>query len=67
MAVTRDEVMAALSRVSLPGGGDLAGSGLVRALAVAEGTVRFVLEAGSPEEARALEPARAAAEAALRG
>ncbi len=66
MALTRDEVLANLARVTLPGGGDLASSGLVRALAVAGGTVRFVLEAGNPDEARALEPVRAAAEAAVR-
>jgi ATP-binding protein involved in chromosome partitioning len=66
MGPTKDQVMAALERVALPGGGDLAQSGLVRALAVAEGVVRFVLEAGSAEEARALEPVRAAAEGAVR-
>ncbi len=66
MAPTKDEVMATLAGVGLPGGGDLARSGLVKALAVAEGTVRFVLETGSPEEARSLEPVRASAEAAVR-
>ncbi|TNC52972.1 Mrp/NBP35 family ATP-binding protein [Rubellimicrobium rubrum] len=66
MAPTKDEVMAALGRVAIPGRGDLAQSGFVRALAVAEGTVRFVLEAASPEEARSLEPVRAAAEVAVR-
>ncbi len=39
---------------------------LVRALQVEGGTVRFVLEAASAEEARALAPVQAAAEAALR-
>ncbi len=39
---------------------------LVRALAVEGGAIRFVIEADSPESAPALEPARAAAEAALR-
>ncbi|HVG46750.1 MAG TPA: Mrp/NBP35 family ATP-binding protein, partial [Rubellimicrobium sp.] len=66
MALTKDEVMANLARVALPAGGDLAGSGLVRALAVAEGAVRFVIEAPSAEEARALEPVRAAAESVVR-
>lgn len=64
---TRDEVMAALARVTLPGGGDLAGSGMVQALAVAGGTVRFVIEAPSAEAARGLEPVRAAAVEAVRG
>ncbi len=66
MAPTKDEVMANLSRVALPGGGDLGGSGLVRALAVADSAVRFVIEAPSAEEARALEPVRAAAESMVR-
>lgn len=66
MAVTKDEVMAALARVRLPDGRDLASSGLVQALAVAEGRVRFVIEAPSAEAARALEGVRAAAEAAAR-
>ncbi|WP_210527355.1 Mrp/NBP35 family ATP-binding protein [Rubellimicrobium arenae] len=66
MAPTKDEVMAALARVAVPGGGHLAQSGLVQALAVAEGTVRFVLEASSVEQARDLEPVRAAAERAVR-
>lgn len=66
MSVTKDEVTAALARVAGPDGRSLAASGLVKALAVAEGVVRFVLEAGSPEEARGLEPVRAAAERAVR-
>ena len=66
MAPTKDEVIANLSRVALPGGGDLGGSGLVRALAVADSAVRFVIEAPSAEEARALEPVRAAAESMVR-
>jgi ATP-binding protein involved in chromosome partitioning len=62
----RDAVMAALGRVALPGGGSLASSGLVAALVVAEGVVRFVIEAPSAEAARALEPVRAAAEREVR-
>ena len=67
MAPTKDEVMAALAQVAVPGGGHLAGSGWVQALAVAEGAVRFVIEAPSAEVARSLEPVRAAAEAHVRG
>ncbi|TNC73721.1 Mrp/NBP35 family ATP-binding protein [Rubellimicrobium roseum] len=66
MGPTREQVMAALARVAMPGGGDLAGSGLVQALAVAEGAVRFVLEARGVDEARALEPVRAEAERVVR-
>jgi ATP-binding protein involved in chromosome partitioning len=54
MAVTLDEVRAALGRVVLPGGGSLGESGLVRALAVSEGAVRFVIEAPDAGAARAL-------------
>ncbi|MBK5927410.1 Mrp/NBP35 family ATP-binding protein [Rhodobaculum claviforme] len=66
MAVTRAQVEGVLGAVAAPGGGTLASRDLVRALAVAEGTVRFVLEADTPELSRALEPARADAEARLR-
>ncbi len=66
MTVTRTDVQQLLEQVAAPGGGTLASRDLVRALAVAEGTVRFVLEADSAEAARALEPARAEAEARLR-
>jgi ATP-binding protein involved in chromosome partitioning len=63
--VTRDEVIAVLSSITVPQGGTLWGSDLVRALTVEGGEVRFVIEAPSAEAARALETARHAAEAAL--
>ncbi|MDK2775800.1 MAG: Mrp/NBP35 family ATP-binding protein [Tabrizicola sp.] len=66
MAVDRDRVMQVLGGIAHPGGGDLAGLDLIRALSVEDGVVRFVIEAGSPEEARALAPAQAEAEARLR-
>jgi ATP-binding protein involved in chromosome partitioning len=66
MAASRDEVMAALAGIALPGGGTLGGSGLVRALAVAEGVVRFVIEAPDAARAQALAPVRDQAEAAVR-
>jgi ATP-binding protein involved in chromosome partitioning len=62
---TREQVLAALARVPAPGGGDLVGRDLVRALVVESGSVRFVLEAASAEAAEALKPVRAAAEAAV--
>jgi ATP-binding protein involved in chromosome partitioning len=62
----RDEIMRALSAVSLPDGGDLVSRDLVRALVIEEGAVRFVIEAESPEAARALEPLRIKAETAVR-
>ena len=57
MTVTREEIMSALAGVGLPGGGDLVSRDLIRALVVDGGTVRFVIEAESPEAARALGPA----------
>ena len=59
MAVDRDRVMQVLGGIAHPGGGDLEGRDLIRALSVEDGVVRFVIEAGSPEEARALAPAQA--------
>ncbi|KNG93810.1 Mrp/NBP35 family ATP-binding protein [Pseudaestuariivita atlantica] len=64
MAATREDVMAALARITLPNGTDLAASGLVRALGVDGGAVRFVLEI-DPKTAEAMKPVRDAAEAAV--
>ena len=64
---SREAILAALGRVAVPGGGDLVSRDLVRALVVDHGAVRFVIEAESPEAARALEPARIAAERAVAG
>lgn len=66
MTVARELIMRALSGVALPGGGDLVSRDLIRALSVEGGSVRFVIEAESPEAARALGPVQAAAEAAVR-
>ncbi|MCU0911343.1 MAG: iron-sulfur cluster carrier protein ApbC [Rhodobacteraceae bacterium] len=65
MGLTREQVLAALSRVALPDGGDLAASDMVRALTVEGGAVRFVIEV-DPARAAQMEPVRAAAEAAVR-
>ena len=62
----RDDVLAALKRVVDPlSGQDLVSAGLVRALTVDGGTVRFVLEI-DPSRADAMEPARVEAEAAVK-
>ncbi|MEF3046240.1 Mrp/NBP35 family ATP-binding protein [Pseudotabrizicola sp. L79] len=66
MAVSKDEVMAALSGVVLPGGGDLVSRDLIRALMIEGGKVRFVIESATPEEARLLAPVQQQAEAAIR-
>ncbi len=65
MPPTRDVVLQVLGRIAVPGGGDLVSRDLVRALVIEGDAVRFVVEAADPDQARALEPARAAAEAAL--
>lgn len=66
MSVTHEIILAALSRISLPDGGDMVSRDMIRALTVEDGQVRFVIEAATPDQARALAPVQAAAEAALR-
>ncbi len=66
MSLSRDTILAALSRLSLPDGGDIVSRDLVRALMIEGDTVRFVLEAPDPETARRMEPVREAAEAMVR-
>ncbi|SLN30551.1 Septum site-determining protein MinD [Pseudoruegeria aquimaris] len=65
MSLTREDVLAVLKGIEVPGGGDLAGSGMVRALTVEEGAVRFVMEI-DPSRAPAAEAAKAQAEARLK-
>ena len=67
MTETTDRILAALSRIELPDGGDLVSRGMVRALAVTDGAARFVIEAESPDMARKMESIRAAAEEMVRG
>jgi ATP-binding protein involved in chromosome partitioning len=66
MTLDKDSVMAALTAVDLPGGGTLVSRDLIRALTVEGGNIRFVIEADSPDQARALAPVQAQAESALR-
>lgn len=65
MAVTQAEIHAALEKLSLPDGGTLMSRDMLRALQVDGGTVRFVIEAPSPEIAKLMEPLRRAAEAVV--
>ena len=62
MSVTRDDILEALRKIGLPGGGDLVSSDMVRALTVEGGAVRFVIEAPDPETAARMELVRKAAE-----
>jgi ATP-binding protein involved in chromosome partitioning len=66
MSVTRDAILSVLSRLGLPDGGDIVSRDLVRALTVEKSSVRFVIEAPDPDQARHMEPLRQAAEAAVR-
>ena len=66
MSPSREDVMAALGAVPVADGGTLVSRDLIRALMIDGGQVRFVIEAATPDQARSLEPARAAAEAAIR-
>ncbi len=66
MGVSRDDILAVLARVAVPGGGDLVSRDLVRALMVDGTQVRFVIEAATPDAARALAPAQVAAELAVK-
>ncbi|MFV0491474.1 MAG: Mrp/NBP35 family ATP-binding protein [Pseudorhodobacter sp.] len=66
METDREKVVALLAQVECPGGGTLVSRDLVRALTVADGTVRFVIEAGSAEEARAFAPVQAQVEDLIR-
>ncbi|MEM1076091.1 MAG: Mrp/NBP35 family ATP-binding protein [Pseudomonadota bacterium] len=62
MSVTKAEVEAALARVTLPDGRSLLAHDLIRALSIDGTSIRFVIEAPSPEVARQMGPVRDAAE-----
>jgi ATP-binding protein involved in chromosome partitioning len=65
MSVTREDVLAVLDTVQMPGtGGSIVAADVVRALAVDGDRVRFVLEV-DPAKGAALEPVLSAAEAAV--
>lgn len=64
MSLTRDTVLDALRAVALPDGRDIVSADLVRALSVEGGVVRFVMEV-APDQGRAMEPVRAAAQAVV--
>jgi ATP-binding protein involved in chromosome partitioning len=65
MAATREDVLAVLKGIADPGAdGDIVASGVMRALNVTDGKVRFVLEI-APSQAAAYEAVKAEAEAKL--
>jgi ATP-binding protein involved in chromosome partitioning len=63
VALSRDEVLACLKGVKAPSGVDLVEAGLVRALNVEDGAVRFVMEVDQPDP---FMPAKAEAEEKLK-
>jgi len=65
VTLTRETVLEALKGVADPSGSDIVAAGMVRALSVEQGAVRFVLEI-DPARAKAMEPVRAEAEARLK-
>ncbi|ETX16233.1 sodium:proton antiporter [Roseivivax halodurans JCM 10272] len=67
MALTRDAVLAALKEITDPvSGSDVVSAGIIRALTVEGGSVRFVLEI-DPAKAEAYKPVRDECEAAVKG
>lgn len=65
MSVTRDQVLGALGAVTLPGGDSIVARDMVRALTIEGGTVRFVIEAPTPEEASRMGGVRTAAQSVV--
>ena len=63
--ITRAEVDAFLAQFALPDGGNLISRDMVRALRVEDGRITFIIEAETPQAARALEGFRAALQRAL--
>ena len=65
MTLAKDDILAALTAVRLPDGNALGTSDMVRALTIDGGSVKFVIEAPSPDVAATLNDVRTAAEAAV--
>ena len=66
MSIDLEKTQNILAGIALPQGGNLVSRDLIRALSVENDAVRFVIEAATADEARALGPVQTAAEAALR-
>lgn len=66
MTVLKESVIAALQQIELPDGGTLVTRDMLRALTIEGGTVRFVIEAPSPEMARQMSGLQRFAEEAVR-
>lgn len=62
MTLTNDTILGALQTVTLPGGRTLIEADMIRALTIEGTTVRFVIEAPSPEDAARMGAVRTAAQ-----
>ncbi|MCA8882887.1 MAG: Mrp/NBP35 family ATP-binding protein [Rhodobacteraceae bacterium] len=67
MPISKTDILDVLSGIAVPEGGTLISRDMVRAISIDGDAVRFVIEAPSPEAARALASVRDAAEAAVAG
>ena len=65
MAPTKEQILAALNTIKLPGGATLVDQDMVRALTIEGSDVRFVIEAPTPEAAGQMEGARNAAQSVV--
>ena len=65
MALHKDDILAAVAGISVPGGGDLRTRDMVRAVQIDGDVIRFVIEAPDADTAATLEPVRLAAVAAV--
>lgn len=65
MATTKEAVLAALKTVTLPGGESVVDKDMIRAVTIDGASVRFVIEAPTPEEAAQMGAVRTAAEAVV--
>ena len=66
MSASKDQIMTALTRITLPDGGDLVSRDMVRALTIEGDRVQFLLEVPADKGA-AMEPVRKAAEDLVAG
>lgn len=66
MAIPRDDVLRAIGDLDVPGGGTLGSNDMIRAITAEGDKVSCVIEAATPDQARALEGLRATAEDRLR-
>ncbi len=65
MTLTKDQILETLDTLKDDAGQSLVARDLIRAVVVRDGAVSFVIEAATPEDAKALDPMRARAVAAL--